>query len=139
MNFELKYLKYKKKYIAIKTNKVDSDIINKVGSDIINKVGGGNTAPLYVTIGPQNSGKTTFLKTVSNLIDVAIDDDPEVYRHLPLDVLDNINNKKYDVSEYRFHDLDLRNRMKQDGRNERTKYKTMFYISYLLYIKNINI
>ena len=110
MDFELKYLKYKQKYISNK----------------INKVGSGNVAPLYVTIGPQNSGKTTFLKTIPNLIDVAIDDDPEVYRHLSLEVIDNINNKNYDMSEYKYHNLNLKDRMKQDGRNEQLQIYNYF-------------
>lgn len=106
MDFELKYLKYKNKYISSKL------------TDTSNKVEGINIAPLYVTIGPPNSGKTTFLKTIPNLIDVAIDDDPEVYKHLPLEVIDNINNKNYDMSEYKFHNLELKDRIKKDGTNQ---------------------
>lgn len=117
MNFESKYLKYKQKYISSKSN----NIVKK-----LNKVGGGKLAPLYVTIGPQNSGKTTFLKTIPNLIDVAIDDDPEVYRHIPLEVIDNINTKNYDMSKYKFHDLNLKDRMKQDGRNEQLQIYNYF-------------
>ena len=117
MDFELKYLKYKQKYISSKSNTV---------SQQINIVGGNNVAPLYVTIGPQNSGKTTFLKTIPNLIDVAIDDDPEVYRHLPLEVIDNINNKNYDMSEYKFHDLELKDRIKKDGNNQQLQIYNYF-------------
>ncbi|CAB9515374.1 HSPB (Heat shock 27kDa) associated protein 1 [Seminavis robusta] len=47
------------------------------------------SAPLYITIGPPNSGKTTWLRrqrSGSDLVDVALDDQPNVYMAIPLEL-----------------------------------------------------
>jgi hypothetical protein len=41
-----------------------------------------SSAPLYITIGPQCCGKTTFLKTL-NAQDISLDDQPDVYVPVP--------------------------------------------------------
>jgi len=40
--------------------------------------------PLYISIGPQCSGKTTVLSEIPNLLDVAFDDQPFTYERVPL-------------------------------------------------------
>ena len=42
------------------------------------------SAPLLITIGPQCAGKTTYLRTIPDCIDISIDDQPHTYE--PVDV-----------------------------------------------------
>ena len=47
-------------------------------------------APLYITIGPQCAGKTTYLrKSIPDVIDITIDDQDGVYHSLPFGVFLN--------------------------------------------------
>lgn len=45
---------------------------------------------MYVTIGPQCSGKTSYLSAIPNLIDISMDATPGVYYSLPVSELLNV-------------------------------------------------
>lgn len=45
--------------------------------------------PLLITIGPQACGKTTFLKNLGDVRDIAIDDVPECYEKIPCTIVNN--------------------------------------------------
>jgi hypothetical protein len=108
MSYQKKYLKYKEKYLQVKNNQFG-------GSSHLN-------APLYVTIGPPNAGKSTKLREIHDLIDVAIDDDPEVWKNIPLEVIDNLD----ESSEYTYHGIKLKDRLERDTNNEQVQVYKYF-------------
>jgi signal recognition particle receptor subunit beta len=42
---------------------------------------------LLITIGPQCAGKTTFLTTIPNTIDISIDDQPQTYEAVQVETV----------------------------------------------------
>jgi energy-coupling factor transporter ATP-binding protein EcfA2 len=65
-------------------------------SNIQNRTAMVNSAPLYITVGPQCCGKSTILKTMEGgmIKDICLDDQPDVYVSVPTNVfLDCITGK----------------------------------------------
>ena len=50
--------------------------------------------PLLITIGPQCCGKTTFIKNMGSVIDIAIDNIPQVYEKIPLEAIQALVDNK---------------------------------------------
>lgn len=54
------------------------------------------SAPLLITIGPQCAGKTTYLRTIPDCIDISIDNQPHTYEQVEVStVLQLIQTDRY--------------------------------------------
>jgi len=74
-------------YISLSTNKAERTALSLQSLSMSTSTPGNSSAPMYITIGPQCCGKTTYLSRNlrSNLIDVSIDNQDGIYHALPVD------------------------------------------------------
>lgn len=54
-----------------------------------------NFEPILITIGPQCCGKTTYLKMIDDIVDIAIDDSPGTYEKINIDEIINYDGTKH--------------------------------------------